>query len=109
MGEINNQCPINTKGLCNTTSTDGYNGRGGSGPDPPPLVTKKVTIFGHKKRDPQRAVLGSPLPVHLHGRGGGGVMQHGIHSTFDTHSAVCMEHFKCHSASFNVIHCHHSQ
>ena len=29
---------------------DGYNRRGGSGPDPPPppLVTKKVTIFGHK-------------------------------------------------------------
>ena len=53
---------------------DGYNGRGGSGPDPPPppppLVTKKV--FGHRKRDPQPAVLGSPLPVHVHGRGGGG-------------------------------------
>ena len=78
-------------------------------PPSPPLVTKIVMIFGHKKRDPQPAVLGSPLPVHLHGRGGGGLMQHGIHSTFDTHSALCMEHFECHSGSFNVIHCHHSQ
>ena len=44
----------------------------GSAPDPPPpLVTKKVTVFGHKKRDPQPAVSGSPLPVHVNGRGGG--------------------------------------
>ena len=71
---------------------DGYNG-GGPGRTPPPphtLVTKKVTIFGHKKKDPNPAVLGSPLPVHVHGRGGGGVMQHKTHSTFDTHRALCM-------------------
>ena len=36
-------------------------------------------------------------------------MQHRIHSTFDTHSALCMDHYECHSRSFNVIHCHHSQ
>ena len=27
-------------------------------------------------------------------------MQHRIHSTFDTHSALCMDHYKCHSGSF---------
>ena len=37
------------------------------------------------------------------------MMQHGIHSTFDTHNALCMDHYKCRSGSFNVIHCHHSQ
>ena len=74
----------------------------------PPLVTKRVTIFGHEKSDPQRAVLGSPLPIHVHGRGGG-MMQHGIHSTFDTHSALCMDHYECHSESFNVIHYHPSR
>ena len=51
-------------------------GVGGSGPDLPPpiypLVTKKVTIFGHKKSDLKPAVLGSPQPVHIHGKGGGG-------------------------------------
>ena len=49
-------------------SKDITGGGGGSGPDTPPMVTKKVTIFGHKKRDPRPAVLGSPLPVHVHGR-----------------------------------------
>ena len=59
--------------LCLLHTRDGYNGGVGPArtpPQPPPLVTKKVTIFGHKKRDPQLAVLGSPLPVHVHGRGG---------------------------------------
>ena len=37
------------------------------------------------------------------------MMQHGIHSTFDTHSALSMDHYERHSGSFNVIHCHHSQ
>ena len=41
-------------------------------PNPPPLVSKKVTIFGHKKSDLKPAVLGSPQPVHVHGGGGGG-------------------------------------
>ena len=36
-------------------------------------------------------------------------MQHGIHSTFDTHSALCMDHYECHSGSVNVIHYHHSR
>ena len=30
-------------------------------------------------------------------------MQHGIHSTFDTHSALCMDHYRCHLGSFQ---CH---
>ena len=34
------------------------------------------------------------------------MMQHGIHSTFDTHSALCMDHYECHSWSFNVIQGH---
>ena len=54
--------------LAATPSRDGYNGGGGGRPGPrppaPPLVTKKVTTFGHKKRDPNLAILGSPLPVH---------------------------------------------
>ena len=32
------------------------------------------------------------------------MMQHGIHSTFDPHSALSMDHHECHSGSFNVIH-----
>ena len=31
------------------------------------------------------------------------MMQHGIHSTFDTHSALSMDHHECHSGSFTVI------
>ena len=81
-------------------------GGGGGAPNPnppPPLVTKEVTTFRHKKTDPP-AVLGSPLPVHVHGSGGGGgMMQHGIHSTLDTHSALRMDHHQCHSGSFIVI------
>ena len=50
----------------------GGGGQPGHPPPRPPLITKKVTIFGHKKRDPQPAVLGSPRPVHVHGEGGGG-------------------------------------
>ena len=46
---------------------------GGSGLAPPPplpaLGHKKVTIFGHKKMDLKPATLGSPQPVHVHGRG----------------------------------------
>ena len=33
------------------------------------LVSKKVTIFGHKKSHLKPAVLGSPQPVHVHGGG----------------------------------------
>ena len=51
------------------TDTTGGVGLARTPPPPPTLVTKKVTIFGHKKRDPQPAVLGSPLPVHVHGGG----------------------------------------
>ena len=28
------------------------------------------------------------------------MVQHGIHSTFDTHSALCMDQYECHSGSF---------
>ena len=37
------------------------------------------------------------------------MMQHGIHNTIDTQSALCMDHCECHSGAFNVIHCHHSK
>ena len=47
------------------------NGRRGSGPDPPNFGHKMVTMFGHKKCDPQPAVLCNPLPVQVLGRGGG--------------------------------------
>ena len=46
----------------------GYNLGGwvqtGAAPSPP-LVTKKVMIFGHKKSGLKPAVLGSPQPIHV--------------------------------------------
>ena len=44
------------------------------GAGPPPLVTKKVMIFGHKKKRPKIGRFGQPSAVHVHGRGGGGLM-----------------------------------
>ena len=57
-------------------------------PTPPPLWSQKRSRYlATKNMTHNRPVLG----------------------TFDTHSAPCMEHFACHSGSYNVIHCHHSQ
>ena len=76
-------------------------------PRPPPLVTKKVTIFGHKKRDPQPAVLGSPLPVHVHGGGGGGEFCNRRYTTHLTRTVRCVwtisNVIQGHSMSFTVI------
>ena len=65
-------------------------------PPSPPLVTKKVTIFGHKKVNLKQVILGSPQPVHVHGTGWeGDVTRH--------MTALWMQHCQCHSMSFNVI------
>ena len=57
--------------------TGGWGG-GASSPHPTsPLGHKKVTIFGLKNSGLKRAVLDSPQPVHVHGRGGGVMQQQG--------------------------------
>ena len=84
---------------------------GGVGParDPPPWSQKKSRYLVTKKVTHNRPFWAALYPYMCMGGGGGGLMQHGIHSTFDTHSALCMERFECQPGSFNVIHCHHSQ
>ena len=62
--------PWNSYTLFKGAGMDITGGGPGQTPPSPPLTTKKVMIFGHKKRDPQLAILGSPLPVHVHGGGG---------------------------------------
>ena len=47
----------------------GYNWGAGSCLDPPPLFTKKVMMFGHKKSDLKPAALS---PYMYMGGGGGG-------------------------------------
>ena len=90
---------------------DGYNGVGGSGPDPPtppPWSQKRSRYLVTKNVTPNRPFWAALCPYMCMG-GGGGVMQHVIHSTFDTHSALSMDHHKCHPGLFSVIHCHHFQ
>ena len=87
---------------------DGYNGWGGSSSDPTPLWSQKRSRYLVTNNVTHNRPFWAALCLYMC-MGGGGLMQHGIHRTFDTHSALCMEHFECHSGSFNVIHCHHSQ
>ena len=72
---------------------------GGLGPawTPPPLVTKKVRIFGHKESDLKPAVLGSPQPVHVHGTGVG-LQQRTLQAQSSVDATLLMP--------FHVIQCH---